>query len=103
VGILLIAPFYGKRRPSNQRKWFLRVVHSMASQAVGIALEAACLLHWAREFFSLPVALTGISYGGAMSALASKLYPYDVAIVPYMGCNGPGKTYAYGAQYHCPN
>ena len=94
---MLIAPLYGTRKAANQHKWFLRDVHSLAIQAPALALEAACLLHWARGQFAGPLAVTGISYGGAMAALASKMYARDVAVVPYMGCNGPGWTFVYGA------
>jgi cephalosporin-C deacetylase-like acetyl esterase len=98
VGVLLVAPYYGIRKPKEQYKWFLRTVYDLEAQAVGIAVEAACLLHWVRSNFgSLPLALTGLSFGGAMASLASRLYPYEVAVVPYMGCNGPGCCYAYGA------
>jgi dienelactone hydrolase len=103
VGILPTAPFYGVRKPSGQYKWFLRSVYDIEVQAVGIALEAACLLHWAKSYFGpVPLVLTGMSLGGAMAGLASRLYPYEVAVVPYMGCNGPGYSYSYGMHPNPP-
>jgi hypothetical protein len=92
-----MAPYYGMRKPRGQYKWFLRSVYDIEVQAVGMALEAACLLHWAKSYFGpMPLVLTGMSLGGAMAGLASRLFPFEVAVVPYMGCNGPGYSYAYG-------
>jgi hypothetical protein len=98
VCIILIAPFYGVRKPEGQNKWFLRRVDDSFLQAFGIALEAACLLHWAKETWGarVPLATAGLSFGGAMAGLTGKMYSGPVAIVPYMGCLGPGEPYAEG-------
>lgn len=88
--------------PPGQSKWFIRDVQGLAVQAPALALEGACLLHWARlEYPGVPLAITGVSYGGAMAALASKMYARDVAVVPFMGCNGPGWTFVHGAFPTC--
>lgn len=96
--IILIAPFYGARKPDGQNKWFLRQVDDSFLQATGIALEAACLLHWAKKTWgaSVPLATAGLSFGGAMAALSAKMYGGPLAIVSYMGCLGPGEPYTEG-------
>ena len=96
VGILVTAPFYGPRRPAGQSGWFLREVRDAFVQAWAVALEATALLHWARLRWSVPLATTGVSYGAAMAALTSKLYPGPLAVVPFMGCSGPGEPFAHG-------
>ena len=97
VGILPIAPFYGKRKPARQSRWYLRLVHHSFVQACAICWEANALLHWARREYGAPLAVTGISWGGAMAALTARLFPGDLAVVPYMGCIGPGSAFADGA------
>lgn len=96
VGILVTAPFYGARKPTGQEAWFLRRVSDAFAQAWAVALEATALLHWARRRWRVPLAVTGVSYGAAMAALTSKLYPGPLAVVPYMGCSGPGEPFAHG-------
>lgn len=97
--IILIAPFYGVRKPAEQNKWFLREVDDSFLQALGIALETACLLHWAKKTWGehVPLATAGLSFGGAMAGLSAKMYSGPVAIVPYMGCLGPGEPYTEGS------
>lgn len=98
VGILVIAPYYGPRQPAGQRGWFLQEVRDAFLQAWAVALEATALLHWARQRWRVPLAATGVSYGAAMAALTSKLYPGPLAVVPFMGCSGPGEPFAHGAR-----
>ena len=96
--VLPVAPLYGKRKPANQDRWYVREVHLMFKQAISIAVEAAALLHWAREQHgsTVPLAVTGISWGGAMAALAAQLYNGPLAVIPYMGCMSPGLPFAQG-------
>ena len=98
MGILPTAPFYGHRKPAAQDKIYLRTVHETFVQACAIATEAACLMHWAHTVWGKPIAVTGISFGGAMAALASRLYPGPLAVVPFMGCDGPGEPFRRGAR-----
>eukprot|EP00892_Ulva_mutabilis_P008621 jgi/Ulvmu1/6130/UM027_0108.1 len=96
VGLIPTAPFYGRRKPAAQDKIYLRTVHETFVQAYATATEAACLLHWAHAVWGKPVAVTGASFGGAMAALVSRLYPGRLAVVPYMGCDGPGDPFSRG-------
>ena len=93
VGILLVAPYYGVRKPPNQFAWYLRSYHDILVQSVTLGVEGAALLHWAKQAFRVPLAVTGISFGGGMAALAATLYPGSLAVVPYMGC--PSPTYVF--------
>lgn len=102
VGILVTAPYYGARRPAGQEAWFLQQVSDAFAQAWAVALEATVLLHWARRSWDVPLAITGVSYGAAMAALTSKLYPGPLAVVPFMGCSGPGEPFAHGASAATP-
>ena len=99
VCIIPIAPYYGVRKPKNQKKWFLRQVSDAFVQALSIAVETACLLHWAKKTWGpdIPLATAGLSFGGAMAALAAKMYNGPLAIISYMGCLGPGEPFSVGA------
>lgn len=108
VCIIPIAPYYGVRKPKAQTKWFLREVSDAFLQAVGVAVEAACLLHWAKKTWGadVPLSTAGLSFGGAMAALAAKMYNGPLAVIPYMGCIGPGEPFSEGAfpvVLHCLN
>lgn len=102
VALLPMAPFYGLRQPAAQDKVCLRTVHDTVVQAYAIAAEAASLLHWAHAVWGKPQAVAGVSFGGAMAALTSRLYPGRLAVVPYMGCDGPGEAFAKGAHACSP-
>jgi Alpha/beta hydrolase domain containing 18 len=97
VGLIVEAPFYGSRRPAGQKQWFLRELHHSFTQVYSIAFEAACLLHWAHHTWRLPLAVTGVSAGGAMAGLAAKFFNGPLAVVPYMGCTGPAEPFTEGA------
>jgi Alpha/beta hydrolase domain containing 18 len=99
-------PYYGARKPTAQHRWFLRSVHDSVVQSNAIAVEIACVLHWARISFTGPLgepflAVTGISYGAAMAAHSSRLYPGALAIVPFMATSGPGDPFANRALLAC--
>lgn len=96
VALLPTAPFYGRRKPAAQDTFALRTVHDVFVQALAISTEAAALLHWAHTVWGKPVAVAGISFGGAMASLTARLYPGRLAVVPYMGCDGPGEAFAQG-------
>lgn len=42
VCIIVIAPFYGSRKPENQKKWFLRQVYPPLLQFCGAAAHLRC-------------------------------------------------------------
>jgi hypothetical protein len=64
-------------------------------QGGAAAWEATCLLHWARAMFCVPLAVAGMSYGGAVVALVSCMFPHDLAVISFMGCVTPGPPFEY--------
>ena len=96
IGILLEVPFYGCRRPAAQKLCYLRELHHAFAQVYAASYEAACLLHWAKHTWRLPLAATGVSAGGAMAGLAAKFFNGPLAVVPYMGCAGPAEPFTEG-------
>jgi hypothetical protein len=97
--IILQVPFYGKRKyPGQKGAGLLKLEHS-AQQSLGTVTEALALVAWLRETkkHKGPISLTGISYGGAMAALAGCLCPYDIAIVSMVPSHGPAPPFLDGA------
>eukprot|EP01122_Echinamoeba_exundans_P005862 TRINITY_DN16032_c0_g1_i1.p1 TRINITY_DN16032_c0_g1~~TRINITY_DN16032_c0_g1_i1.p1 ORF type:complete len:371 (+),score=32.78 TRINITY_DN16032_c0_g1_i1:12-1124(+) len=97
--IILQVPFYGKRKhPGQKGAGLLKLEHS-AQQSLGAVTEALALAAWLRltKNHKGPIGLTGISYGGAMAALAGCLCPFDVAIVSMVPSHGPAPPFLDGA------
>lgn len=66
-------------------------------QAVAVALEAACLLHWARGVWvGAPLASVGVSLGGTMAGLTAQMFNGPLAVVPYMAAAELGKPFTEG-------
>jgi hypothetical protein len=90
ASLILMAPFYGKRRAPNQSKHFIRTVELYLKAAAATMIEAAALVRWARSTFpSIPVCVAGLSYGGAMAACAACLAQDPLSIVAGVGSESP--------------
>jgi hypothetical protein len=74
----------------------VQVYHQLL-QAVVIALEAACLLHWARFTFDVPLAAAGVSLGGTMAGLTAQMFNAPLAVVLYMAAADLGTPFTEGA------
>uniref|UniRef100_A0A0G4HQP9 Uncharacterized protein n=1 Tax=Chromera velia CCMP2878 TaxID=1169474 RepID=A0A0G4HQP9_9ALVE len=89
--LIMMAPFYGKRRPSSQRLHYVPNLVDFKIQMVAGFVEAASVLRWLRgELDSLmlhkiPVGLTGMSLGAGTAICAGLMSPGDFALVPCMG------------------
>lgn len=97
--IILTAAFYGKRKPSGQRLFFLETVESMFLQSSSISEEAAMLAGFFLNEYGPPqksyVCFTGFSFGAAMStcaagmALRMGLDGRHMACAAYVGSASP--------------
>jgi len=95
--IVLVAPFYGARRPAEQSLHYIARVDHFLLQSVAILQEAALLSLWALETFTrAPVCVSGFSWGAAMCSgsalLASQWRPKDahrIGCSPYVGSASP--------------
>jgi len=80
ASIILVGPYYGKRKPRSQRRHYVRNVAEYLISASTTFTEAAKLVKWAQqEWPDTHVCLSGISYGGAMAACAASILPASVA------------------------
>lgn len=93
--LILGAPFYGKRKPTNQQMHYIRTVEMFLDQSTAIVAEAASLMCWcASRWPGVPICVSGFSWGGAMtcvsSIVASQLAPSaQIVAVPYAGSATP--------------
>lgn len=99
ASIILQIPFYGKRRmPGQKGAGLLKIEHS-AQQSLGAVVEALALAAWLRDTKGHKghIGLTGISYGGAMAALAGCYSDAHTAIVSMVPSDGPALPFLDGA------
>ncbi|EDV25163.1 uncharacterized protein TRIADDRAFT_25351 [Trichoplax adhaerens] len=80
--ILLENPYYGVRKPKEQRRSSLKYVADLFLMGIALVLESSVLLHWCQNMGFGPLCLHGISMGGHMASLAATAWPESVAVVP---------------------
>ncbi|XP_067122768.1 protein ABHD18 [Centruroides vittatus] len=82
ASILLENPFYGLRKPTNQRRSSLHNVSDIFVMGGCLVLESLALFHWCEAQGFGPLAITGISMGGHMASLAGSNWHKPLAIIP---------------------
>ena len=80
--ILLENPFYGDRKPPEQRSSCLLNVSDLFIMGGCLILECLALFHWLQRFGYGPLGVTGISMGGHMASLAGCSWHKPVSIIP---------------------
>jgi hypothetical protein len=94
--IIVTSPWYGSRRPANQRMHFIRTVADLLNQGPAISWETTTIVN--AVLVNTPahvrICLAGFSFGGAASALTGwklarvtrdKKSLRRVGVVPYVG------------------
>ncbi|KRZ89165.1 Uncharacterized protein T08_9255, partial [Trichinella sp. T8] len=94
--VLLENPFYGYRKPAEQRRSCLRYVTDLFVMGVCLIFESAVLLNWLIKKGNWPLGLTGISLGGHMASLAAACYSKPVAIVPCLSWTTASAVFTQG-------
>ncbi|EDQ88107.1 uncharacterized protein MONBRDRAFT_26671 [Monosiga brevicollis MX1] len=90
ASLLLIIPYYGRRKPHAQIKHYASTVADYLTCCFGSFVEAAKLTQYCRTQFSqVPVGLTGMSLGGAMACMASGLDHGDLVLLACVGSASP--------------
>eukprot|EP00928_Gymnodinium_smaydae_P031979 TRINITY_DN23292_c0_g1_i2.p1 TRINITY_DN23292_c0_g1~~TRINITY_DN23292_c0_g1_i2.p1 ORF type:complete len:387 (-),score=61.16 TRINITY_DN23292_c0_g1_i2:121-1281(-) len=93
--VIITAPLYGVRRPPEQEMHYARTVELYLTQSSAIIEEAALLVCWCADRWpSVPVCVSGFSWGGAMTCCSAILAsqwaaPARVLAVPYAGSATP--------------
>lgn len=107
VSFIVQLPFYGERRRPEQSSYTLYEVDDTPKQSLAAVMETNALLNWlTREpnSFQGKIGITGVSFGGSMSALSSVVMDGQnisrVAIISHIPANSPDDAYVLGALSH---
>jgi hypothetical protein len=103
--IILQLPFYGDRRLSSQTNFTLPRAEYMSKQSLAAVMETVALMKWLKEQkqFRGKIAISGMSFGGSMSALSSLHCTIPHAVVTHVPANSPADAYVWGGLSHSVN
>ncbi|MEE2744474.1 MAG: alpha/beta hydrolase family protein [Bdellovibrionota bacterium] len=88
--LILMIPFYGDRRPKDQKWHFIRSVSDFLINLGATLLEVSLLVDWVRKTFpDLMVGITGISMGGGITGCAGAVTGGDLALSPCLAGHSP--------------
>lgn len=92
-------PFYGLRRSSEQTSHAIDRVQHYSEQCTGAVIESNAIVQWLVQTLGYrgKVGFTGVSLGGAMSALGSLFCNVPNVSVPFIPANCPVDAYVVGA------
>eukprot|EP01135_Chromosphaera_perkinsii_P011448 Nk52_evm24s2402 gene=Nk52_evmTU24s2402 len=90
VSVLLMAPYYGDRRPTGQSSFESPTVSHFMAMGLGIAAEGAALVRWARERWpGVAVGIKGVSMGACLGMHSALLAGGDMFLVCCVPATGP--------------
>ncbi|KAJ8902042.1 hypothetical protein NDN08_006450 [Rhodosorus marinus] len=90
TSLLLMLPFYAKRRPSYQESYYLVSVHDLVLFFNANISEGSSLVCFARKQFpGTPVGVAGVSFGGGMATGSAIVAGGELALAEMMGGPGP--------------
>lgn len=96
--MVLESPFYGARRPADQRGSKLRHVSDLLTLGWATIIESLHLLYWLGEEGCTTKGLCGLSMGGVHACMTAGLYPLDdLAVVPLLAPRSAAVAYIDGA------
>ncbi|CAL8090790.1 unnamed protein product [Calicophoron daubneyi] len=80
--IIIMNPFYWKRKPEDQKGSSLNYVSDLFVMGGALITESYSLLRWCEENGYGPLALHGISMGGYMASLCATVWPKPISLIP---------------------
>lgn len=97
IGSLLLEnPYYGCRKPKDQKRSSLRNVSDLFVMGGALVLESAALLHWLENEGYGPLAMTGISMGGHMVSLAVTNWSKPIPLIPCLSWSTASGVFTTG-------
>ncbi|XP_078232831.1 protein ABHD18 isoform X2 [Pogona vitticeps] len=96
ASVLLENPYYGYRKPKDQRRSCLKNVSDLFVMGGALVLESAALLHWLEREGYGPLGMTGISMGGHMASLAVSNWPKPLPLVPCLSWSTASGVFTTG-------
>ena len=94
--IILENPFYGTRKPVDQKRSSLRNVSDIFVMGGCLILETIALLNWLRREGFGPLGVTGISMGGHNAALAGTSWNQPCSIIPCLSWTTASRSFTEG-------
>ncbi|XP_018353516.1 PREDICTED: protein ABHD18 isoform X2 [Trachymyrmex septentrionalis] len=96
ASILLENPFYGLRKPDDQKRSSLHNVSDIFIMGGCLIMESIVLLNWCEQHGFGPLALTGLSMGGHMASLAATNWPKPISLVPCLSWSTASPVFTEG-------
>lgn len=94
--VILENPYYGARRPPEQRGAGIRTVAGLLHMGTGAVLEGVALVEWLGRMGFGPLGVTGVSMGGQMAATVAALVDQPIAAVPCLPSHGATVVFCEG-------
>lgn len=101
--IILENPFYGLRKPADQRASSLHNVSDIIVMGGCLILESLVLFNWCERMGLGPLGITGLSMGGHMASLAATNYPKPLVLVPCLSWSTASAVFTEGVMSHSIN
>lgn len=101
--IILENPFYGTRKPADQRASSLHNVSDIFVMGGCLMLESLVLFNWCERMGLGPLGITGLSMGGHMASLAATNYPKPLVLVPCLSWSTASSVFTEGVMSHSIN
>lgn len=101
--IILENPFYGTRKPADQRASSLHNVSDIFVMGGCLILESLVLFNWCERNGLGPLGITGLSMGGHMASLAATNYPKPLVLVPCLSWSTASSVFTEGVMSHSIN
>uniref|UniRef100_A0AAG5CXB4 Protein ABHD18 n=1 Tax=Anopheles atroparvus TaxID=41427 RepID=A0AAG5CXB4_ANOAO len=98
--IILENPFYGLRKPKEQRASSLQNVSDIFVMGGCLVLESLVLLNWCERNGYGPLGITGLSMGGHMASLAATNWPKPLVVVPCLSWSTASSVFTEGVMSH---
>ncbi|XP_058825247.1 protein ABHD18 [Topomyia yanbarensis] len=101
--IILENPFYGMRKPKDQKASSLHNVSDIFVMGGCLVLESLVLLNWCERNGYGPLGITGLSMGGHMASLAATNWPKPLVVVPCLSWSTASAVFTEGVMSHSIN
>lgn len=101
--IILENPFYGVRKPADQRASSLHNVSDIFVMGGCLILESLVLFNFCERMGLGPLGITGLSMGGHMASLAATNYPKPLVCVPCLSWSTASSVFTEGVMSHSIN
>ncbi|KAL6779033.1 hypothetical protein ACKKBF_B19070 [Auxenochlorella protothecoides x Auxenochlorella symbiontica] len=98
--IALESPYYGLRKPAQQRGAKLARVSDLLLLGRATIEEGALLLDWLRRQGHGRLGVGGLSMGGVHASMVAGMYPGAVALTPLLAPRSAASAYCTGALRH---